>query len=160
MSLLCREKGEEAAPSPGCHDRHCVLWCWVSCQDQRPSLCHRVRLIKELGSLLILRSPKLGLWHDSNEDWLISQSTGTWKTQNVVVQGCMFRFWILWLAHRFGMCDKTEYKAFGWLREVFLYDGSGKVTLQVKSLAVLSAIILFFSEFLNKKKYENAEVKF
>lgn len=119
-----------------------------------------VRLIKELGSLLILWSPKLGLWHDSNEDWLISQSMGPWKTQNVVVQGCMFRFWILQLAHRFGMCDKTEYEAFGWPREVFLYDGSGKVTLQVKSLAVLSEIILFFSEFLNKNKYENAEVKF
>lgn len=64
------------------------------------------------------------------------------------------------LAHRFGMCDKTEYEAFGWPREVFLYDGSGKVALQVKSLAILSEIILFFSEFLNKNKYENAEVKF
>lgn len=94
-------------------------WPPVPWKHRRISLCFKSQANKETWISFNPLSPVLGLWH-SNKDWLISYPLGAWKSQSVVVQGCMFSFWFLWLLNRLGMCDKTKYKPFEWLRVLSL----------------------------------------
>lgn len=98
LSLQCRETEEKAASSTGCEQaarqgsrsRHHAP-PGTGYPGWRFSLCFKSQANKETRLSLTPSSPVLGLRH-SNKDWLISSPLGMWKIQNVVVQGCMFRF--------------------------------------------------------------------
>lgn len=114
-------------------------WHRLPRRCRRLSLCLKSQGSKETRLSFNPSSPVLGLWH-SNKDWLISQPLGTWKIRNVVVQGCVFRFWLLWLVNRLGMCDKTWTKSFRVAeRSLWLYDWSEKVTFQAKTIEIVSS---------------------